>query len=69
MNKFVGGYPMYIDKAFGNKISTVDNHTYIDFALGDTGAMAGIFLFFKFFLKKLFYSRAKVIVQHLQLKL
>lgn len=41
MNKFCGGFPMYIEKAFGNKIATMDKHIYIDFALGDTGAMAG----------------------------
>lgn len=49
MNKFCGGFPMYIEKAFGNKIATMDKHTYIDFALGDTGAMAGILITFIFY--------------------
>ena len=41
MNKWSGGFPLYLETAHGNTITTVDGHTYIDFALGDTGAMAG----------------------------
>lgn len=41
MNKWSGGFPLYLDKANGNSITDIDGHTYIDFALGDTGAMAG----------------------------
>ena len=41
MNKWVGGFPLYLASARGNRITDVDGHTYIDFALGDTGAMAG----------------------------
>ncbi len=41
MNKWSGGFPLYLDSAHGNTITDVDGHTYIDFALGDTGAMAG----------------------------
>ncbi len=41
MNKWSGGYPLYLDKANGNRIVDVDGHEYVDFALGDTGAMAG----------------------------
>lgn len=41
MNKWSGGFPLYLDSAHGNRITDVDGHTYIDFALGDTGAMAG----------------------------
>ncbi|MBL8931503.1 MAG: aminotransferase class III-fold pyridoxal phosphate-dependent enzyme [Kineosporiaceae bacterium] len=41
MNKWSGGFPLYLDHARGNRITDVDGHTYIDFALGDTGAMAG----------------------------
>src|SRR3954449_826022 len=41
MNKWSGGFPLYLDNARGNRISDVDGHTYVDFALGDTGAMAG----------------------------
>jgi glutamate-1-semialdehyde 2,1-aminomutase len=41
MNKKAGGFPLYFDKASGNRIWDIDGHEYIDFALGDTGAMAG----------------------------
>jgi glutamate-1-semialdehyde 2,1-aminomutase len=41
MNMWSGGFPLYLDRAEGNRITDVDGHTYIDFALGDTGAMAG----------------------------
>lgn len=41
MNKWSGGYPLYLHAARGNRITDVDGHEYIDFALGDTGAMAG----------------------------
>jgi glutamate-1-semialdehyde 2,1-aminomutase len=41
MNKKAGGFPLYFDKATGNRIWDIDGHEYIDFALGDTGAMAG----------------------------
>ncbi len=41
MNKWSGGHPLYLATARGNRITDVDGHEYIDFALGDTGAMAG----------------------------
>ena len=41
MNKWSGGYPLYLKTAHGNRIVDVDGNEYIDFALGDTGAMAG----------------------------
>ncbi len=41
MNKWSGGYPMYLATAHGNRITDVDGNEYVDFALGDTGAMAG----------------------------
>jgi glutamate-1-semialdehyde 2,1-aminomutase len=41
MNKKAGGFPLYFDRATGNRIWDIDGHEYIDFALGDTGAMAG----------------------------
>lgn len=41
MNKWAGGYPIHFAQAKGNRIIDVDGHEYIDFALGDTGAMAG----------------------------
>jgi glutamate-1-semialdehyde 2,1-aminomutase len=41
MAKWSGGFPLYLDRAHGNRIVDVDGHEYVDFALGDTGAMAG----------------------------
>ena len=41
MNKWSGGFPIYLDSAQGNIIRDVDGHELIDFAMGDTGAMAG----------------------------
>jgi glutamate-1-semialdehyde 2,1-aminomutase len=41
MNKKAGGFPLYLDRAHGNRIWDIDGNEYIDFALGDTGAMAG----------------------------
>jgi glutamate-1-semialdehyde 2,1-aminomutase len=41
MNKWAGGYPLYLSTARGNRIEDVDGNEYVDFALGDTGAMAG----------------------------
>src|SRR6478736_659069 len=41
MNMWSGGFPLYLDRASGNRVTDVDEHTYVDFALGDTGAMAG----------------------------
>src|SRR6478752_10106259 len=41
MNMWSGGFPLYLDHARGNRITDVDGHSYVDFALGDTAAMAG----------------------------
>ena len=41
MNMWSGGFPLSFDRARGNRILDVDGHEYVDFALGDTGAMAG----------------------------
>ncbi len=41
MNMWSGGFPLYLDRANGNRVTDVDGETYVDFALGDTGAMAG----------------------------
>ncbi|MEZ5185789.1 MAG: transaminase [Candidatus Nanopelagicales bacterium] len=41
MNKWSGGYPLYLATAHGNRVTDVDGHEYVDFALGDTGSMAG----------------------------
>lgn len=41
MAMWSGGFPLYLDRAHGNRITDVDGREYVDFALGDTGAMAG----------------------------
>ncbi len=41
MNKNAGGFPLYVERARGARLTDVDSHEYIDFCLGDTGAMAG----------------------------
>lgn len=41
MSKWVGGFPLGFSTAHGATISDLDGHELIDFALGDTGAMAG----------------------------
>jgi glutamate-1-semialdehyde 2,1-aminomutase len=41
MAMWSGGFPLYLDRARGNRITDVDGREYVDFALGDTGAMAG----------------------------
>ncbi len=41
MSMWVGGFPLYLDSASGNRVRDVDGHEYVDFALGDTAAMAG----------------------------
>lgn len=41
MNKWSGGYPIYLAGARGNRVTDIDGHEYVDFALGDTGSMAG----------------------------
>jgi glutamate-1-semialdehyde 2,1-aminomutase len=41
MNKTAGDFPIYLEKANGNRIVDVDGNEFVDFALGDTGAMAG----------------------------
>jgi len=39
--KWAGPYPLYVDSAQGAHVRCVDGHDYVDFCLGDTGAMAG----------------------------
>ena len=34
-------HPIFLDKASGNKLTDIDGNVYIDFCLGDTGAMFG----------------------------
>lgn len=41
MVKWAGPFPLYVDRASGAAFSCVDGHDYVDFCLGDTGAMAG----------------------------
>ncbi len=41
MAKWAGGFPLHQAEARGARITDVDGHEYVDFALGDTGAMAG----------------------------
>ncbi len=41
MNKNAAGFPVYVDRARGARLTDVDGHEYVDFCLGDTGAMAG----------------------------
>ncbi len=41
MSKWAGGFPLAFASAHGNRIVDVDGIEYLDFALGDTGAMAG----------------------------
>jgi glutamate-1-semialdehyde 2,1-aminomutase len=41
MAKWAGGFPAYLDQAYGNRVLDVDGNTYIDFSLGDSVALAG----------------------------
>src|SRR4051794_17944155 len=41
MNKTAGGFPVYVAGARGARVTDIDGHEYVDFCLGDTGAMAG----------------------------
>ncbi|HEY0003090.1 MAG TPA: transaminase [Actinoplanes sp.] len=41
MNKIATGFPLYVERARGARLTDLDGHEYVDFCLGDTGAMAG----------------------------
>jgi len=41
MSKWAGAFPPFVSKAYGAEVVDVDGHRYIDFCLGDTGAMTG----------------------------
>jgi len=41
MRMWPGGFPLYLAGASGARLTDIDGHEYIDFCLGDTGAMAG----------------------------
>jgi glutamate-1-semialdehyde 2,1-aminomutase len=41
MTRLPGGFPLFFEQAAGARITDVDGIEYVDFCLGDTGAMAG----------------------------
>jgi glutamate-1-semialdehyde aminotransferase len=41
MKKWPGSFPVYVASAKGSHFSDVDGNDYVDFCLGDTGAMVG----------------------------
>jgi glutamate-1-semialdehyde 2,1-aminomutase len=41
MVRWAGGFPVFVKEASGAYFTDVDGHSYIDFCLGDTGAMTG----------------------------
>jgi glutamate-1-semialdehyde 2,1-aminomutase len=41
MRKWPGGFPVFVREAQGARFVDVDGHEYVDFCLGDTGAMTG----------------------------
>lgn len=41
MQRWPGGYPIYVTEASGAHFTDADGHEYIDLCLGDTGAMTG----------------------------
>src|SRR5512147_2142715 len=41
MMRWAGSFPIYVRSASGAHFIDVDGHTYVDFCLGDTGAMTG----------------------------
>ncbi len=41
MTRWAGPFPVVVAEARGPSFTCVDGHTYLDFCLGDTGAMAG----------------------------
>ncbi len=41
MERLVGRFPVFVEEASGSYFTDVDGHRYIDFCLGDTGAMTG----------------------------
>ncbi len=41
MTRWPGAFPIVFDRAEGSGFVDVDGHRYVDFCLGDTGAMAG----------------------------
>ncbi|MBI5200582.1 MAG: aspartate aminotransferase family protein [Elusimicrobia bacterium] len=41
MSKWPGGFPLFVKSARGARFKDVDGREYVDFCLGDTGAMTG----------------------------
>jgi glutamate-1-semialdehyde 2,1-aminomutase len=41
MRRWAGGFPVYAEEAHGAHIRDIDGRRYVDFCLGDTGAMCG----------------------------
>jgi glutamate-1-semialdehyde 2,1-aminomutase len=41
MARWAGGFPVFVQEAKDARVVDVDGHEYVDFCLGDTGAMAG----------------------------
>ena len=41
MIRWAGAFPVFVQSARGARFTDVDGNTYIDFCLGDTGAMTG----------------------------
>ncbi|WP_274434469.1 transaminase [Alicyclobacillus sp. ALC3] len=41
MMRFAGGFPVFLEEAVGARVVDVDGNEYVDFCLGDTGAMTG----------------------------
>src|SRR3954453_14941978 len=41
MKRWPGGFPIFVAEAEGAHFTDVDGHAYVDFCLGDTGAMTG----------------------------
>lgn len=41
MRRWAGGFPLYVRNAAGAHVECVDAQRYVDFCLGDTGAMCG----------------------------
>src|SRR5438093_11964003 len=41
MTEWAGPFPVFVAEAEGARFTDVDGRTYVDFCLGDTGAMTG----------------------------
>jgi glutamate-1-semialdehyde 2,1-aminomutase len=41
MMRWAGPFPIFAEEALGARFTDVDGHNYVDFCLGDTGAMTG----------------------------